>query len=51
MIAHCAERLARFKVPHAVVFVDTWPMSATKIHKPTLVARAANVESYTESQR
>ena len=33
LIAFCAERLAAFKVPRVVRFVDEWPMSATKIQK------------------
>jgi len=33
LIAHCRERMASFKVPHYVRFVDEWPMSSTKIQK------------------
>jgi fatty-acyl-CoA synthase len=34
---HCRERLARFKCPHRIVFVDALPRNATgKVHKPTL---------------
>lgn len=37
VIAHCRERLARFKCPTGVVFVDALPRNATgKVHKPTL---------------
>ncbi|MFN6978935.1 MAG: class I adenylate-forming enzyme family protein, partial [Gemmobacter sp.] len=33
VVRHCAGRLARYKVPHYVRFVQDWPMSATKIQK------------------
>ncbi|MHB1808013.1 MAG: class I adenylate-forming enzyme family protein [Solirubrobacteraceae bacterium] len=33
LLEHCRAGLARFKVPHYVRFVDSWPMSATKIQK------------------
>lgn len=33
LIAFCKGRLASFKVPREVRFVDEWPMSATKIQK------------------
>ena len=33
LIAFCQGRIARFKVPRAVRFVDSWPMSTTKIQK------------------
>ncbi|MEX1134714.1 MAG: AMP-binding protein [Acidimicrobiia bacterium] len=36
LIAHCAARLASFKVPQYVRFVTDWPMSATKILKHVL---------------
>ena len=37
VIAHCRERLARFKCPTGVVFVEALPRNATgKVHKPTL---------------
>ncbi len=40
VIAHCRERLARFKCPTGVVFVDALPRNATgKVHKPTLRER------------
>jgi fatty-acyl-CoA synthase len=35
--AHCAAKLARFKCPRLIRFVDALPRNATgKIHKPTL---------------
>jgi fatty-acyl-CoA synthase len=39
LIAFCAERFARFKVPRHVRFVEAWPMSATKIQKGPLRER------------
>ncbi|MBN8904068.1 MAG: hypothetical protein J0H57_23860 [Rhodospirillales bacterium] len=37
VIGHCAGALARFKLPHSVVFTDALPRNATgKVHKPTL---------------
>jgi fatty-acyl-CoA synthase len=37
ILAHCRERLGRFKCPARVVFVDALPRNATgKVHKPTL---------------
>jgi fatty-acyl-CoA synthase len=40
IMAHCRERLARFKCPQRVVFTDALPRNATgKVHKPTLRAR------------
>lgn len=33
LIAFCNGKLASFKVPRDVIFVDSWPMSATKIQK------------------
>ncbi len=39
VIAHCRERLARFKCPSRVLFIDALPRNATgKVHKPTLRA-------------
>ncbi len=32
-IAHCQGKLARFKIPRVVRFVDDWPMSTSKIQK------------------
>ena len=43
LLQHCRAHLARFKVPRRVIVVDEWPMSATKVHKPTLAARAAEL--------
>ena len=40
VVRHCAERLARFKVPRSVVFLDELPHNATgKIQKHELRAR------------
>jgi fatty-acyl-CoA synthase len=37
VVAHCAVNLARYKLPHSVVFTDVLPRNATgKVHKPTL---------------
>ena len=37
VIAHCRARLARFKCPTGVVFIEALPRNATgKVHKPTL---------------
>jgi fatty-acyl-CoA synthase len=37
VIAHCRARLARFKCPQRVAFVEALPRNATgKVHKPTL---------------
>ena len=33
LIAHCKGRIASFKVPRHVRFVDEWPISSTKIQK------------------
>ena len=33
LIAHCRGKIARFKIPHYVRFVDEWPMSTSKIQK------------------
>ncbi|MCG8441701.1 MAG: fatty acid--CoA ligase family protein, partial [Caulobacterales bacterium] len=33
LIAHCEGKLARFKTPRYVRFVDEWPMSVSKIQK------------------
>jgi len=39
IMAHCRERLSRFKCPRGVVFIDALPRNATgKVHKPTLRA-------------
>jgi acyl-CoA synthetase (AMP-forming)/AMP-acid ligase II len=36
LVAFCRGRIASFKVPRHVRFVDEWPMSATKIQKHRL---------------
>ncbi len=41
LIAHCVGKLARFKLPRYVRFVDGWPMSTSKIQKFKLKARIA----------
>ncbi len=33
LIAHCTGKLARFKLPRYVRFIDEWPMSTSKIQK------------------
>jgi fatty-acyl-CoA synthase len=39
IMAHCRERLSRFKCPREVAFIDALPRNATgKVHKPTLRA-------------
>ena len=39
IIAHCAANLARYKLPHDIVFTEALPRNATgKVHKPTLRA-------------
>jgi fatty-acyl-CoA synthase len=38
LIDHCLGRIAGFKVPRHIRFVDSWPMSATKILKSELQA-------------
>ncbi|MTD13439.1 AMP-binding protein [Nakamurella sp. YIM 132087] len=41
VIAYCLDRMATFKVPRYVRFVDDWPMSGTKIQKAKLRERIA----------
>ena len=41
LIAHCVGRIASFRVPRYVRFVEQWPMSGTKIRKVELRARIA----------
>lgn len=41
LIAHCNGKLARFKIPRYVRFVDDWPMSTSKIQKYKLKAKIA----------
>ena len=37
LLAHCADRLARYKLPRSIIFVAELPHTATgKLHKPTL---------------
>lgn len=36
LVAHCTGRIASFKVPRYVRFIDEWPMSGTKIRKVEL---------------
>ena len=44
VVAHCAANLARYKLPHSVVFTDALPRNATgKVHKPTLRQQFGNV--------
>ena len=33
LLAFCQGDLASFKIPRAFYFVDTWPMSSTKVQK------------------
>ena len=42
LIEHCRGKLARFKIPRYVRFVDDWPMSTSKIQKFKLKARIAD---------
>ncbi len=42
LIDYCTGKIARFKIPRYVRFVDTWPMSATKILKYQLRDRIAS---------
>jgi fatty-acyl-CoA synthase len=45
VIAHCRGKLASFKIPHHVVFVDNFPMTASgKIRKVELREDAKNLE-------
>lgn len=39
VIACCDGQLAKWKVPRAVIFVDEWPMSTTKVQKFRLAER------------
>ena len=45
IVAHCTERLARFKVPRYVEFVDEFPRSATKNEVERHVLRARSNEA------
>ncbi len=42
IIGHCVGRIAAFRVPRYVRFVQEWPMSGTKIRKVELRARIAD---------
>jgi fatty-acyl-CoA synthase len=47
VIAHCAANLARYKLPHSVVFTDALPRNATgKVHKPTLRQQFGEARAY-----
>jgi fatty-acyl-CoA synthase len=54
LVAHCLGRIATFKVPRYVRFVDEWPMSGTKVQKfrlrDTLAAELAEA-GVTEAPR
>ena len=41
LVDHCLEALATYKAPRYVEFVETWPMSGTKIQKGALRERIA----------
>ncbi len=41
LIQHCTGKLARFKIPRYVRFIDEWPMSTSKIQKFKLKAQLA----------
>jgi fatty-acyl-CoA synthase len=44
LLDFCAARLARYKLPHSVLFIDALPRNATgKVHKPTLRERYRSV--------
>lgn len=54
LIAHCLGKIATFKVPRYVRFVDEWPMSGTKIQKYKLretIARELEANGITEAPR
>jgi fatty-acyl-CoA synthase len=44
VIRHCVGRIAGFKVPRYVYFVDGWPLSATKIQKFRLRERVREAD-------
>jgi len=47
VIAHCAANLARYKLPHSVVFTEALPRNATgKVHKPTLRQQFGEARAY-----
>ena len=41
LVAHCVGAVASFRVPRYVRFVESWPMSGTKIRKVELRERIA----------
>ena len=41
LIAYCLDAIATYRVPRYVRFVDSWPMSGTKIRKVELRERIA----------
>ncbi|MCB2050049.1 MAG: AMP-binding protein [Novosphingobium sp.] len=45
LIAHCKGKIASYKVPRAIYFIETqdWPMSATKVNKVALRKRLAEM--------
>jgi len=46
IMAHCRERLSRFKCPRDLVFIDALPRNATgKVHKPTLRANHVGAQT------
>jgi fatty-acyl-CoA synthase len=49
VIDHCRGAIASFKVPRYVRFVQSWPMSATKIQKFRLREQAAAEVSSAEA--
>ena len=48
LIAFCAGKVARFKIPRTVRFVSDWPMSTTKIQKFTLRESLLNAPERSE---
>ena len=54
LIAHCLGKIATFKVPRYVRFVDDWPMSGTKVQKYRLretIAAELEAAGVTEAPR
>ncbi len=49
IIDFCKDKIASFKVPHIVRFVNDWPSSATKIQKYKLVEQLSESESLDSS--
>ncbi|MDD9797589.1 MAG: hypothetical protein OXT03_00505 [Alphaproteobacteria bacterium] len=51
LIAYCEKKLARFKIPRYVRFVEDWPMSTSKIQKFKLKEQfVAELESQAKPQ-